>query len=168
MYQTAHRSSSFSLESAALPGSCNNSQDSSARPRDTESPSKQWCGTLQYKGLLWRKAWTLGSAGYVKRRKQYKMILTLEMIGNLRTLLHSLATCIHHVHREDGYGGAPHETNWKKTHRIREGICWQGPSHQTQNAEEPTMAKSEQERIWDFPFPWISWISSALLLKSKS
>lgn len=47
----------------------------------------------------------------MERGNQYKIILTLEMIGNLHTLLHSQATYIHHVHREDGYGDAPRGTN---------------------------------------------------------
>lgn len=46
-----------------------------------------------------------------KRREQRKTILTLETTGNLRTRLHSLATCTRRVHRAGGYGGAPRGAN---------------------------------------------------------
>lgn len=67
-----------------------------------------------------RKSMEVERGWLQKRRKQRKTILTLETMGNLRTLLHSLATCTHHVHRADGYGGAPRGANWKKTHRGSE------------------------------------------------
>lgn len=55
------------------------------------------------------------------RRKCHQIIIsTLEMTGNLHTLLHSQATCTHRVHREDGYVDVPHGANWKKMHRGQE------------------------------------------------
>lgn len=48
-----------------------------------------------------------------------KTILTLETTGSLHILLHSLATCIHHVHRADGCVSAPRGINWRREREKR-------------------------------------------------
>lgn len=90
-----------------------------------------------------------------KRGNQYKIILTLEMIGNLHTLLHSQATYIHHVHREDGYGDAPRGTNWKKKHRHQENdfVAKNHPSRHKRQ-EKPTGSKVGREGICSFLVSW--------------
>lgn len=134
--------------------------------------SKWWCETLHRKGIPRGKSVNSGRRRLRLRRKCYQIILTLEMTGNLHTLLHSQATCIHRVHREDGYGDAPHGTNWKKIQRTREWIigCPE-PAPDTKRQEEPAHAAkmwTQTNSCFPLPMEFMNCFCSTLDLQSKS
>lgn len=110
-----------------------------------------------------RKSMNSGRWWLRLRRKCYQIILTLEMTGNLHTLLHSQATCTHRVHTEDGYADAPHGTNWKKIHRGQENeLAAQNHPTRHKRQEEPAhVAKMRTQTSSCFPLPEDLWITFA-------
>ena len=117
--KTALRYKSFPFYEATLNRSCKYSYGGAGHG-DLESTLKIVVWNPPSKRHFMRKSMNSGSWWLCKTRKQHRIILTWETIGNLRIRLHSLATCIRRVHREDGCEDAPRGTNWKKTHRGQE------------------------------------------------
>lgn len=125
-----------------------------------------------WKRHLVRKSMNSGRWRLRLRRKCHQIILTLEMTGNLHTLLHSQATCTHRVHREDGYVDVPHGANWKKMHRGQENeLAAQNHPTRHKRQEEPAhVAKMRTQTNSCFPLPmeFMNYFCSTLYLQSKS